>query len=84
MLNIVSTFQVWLPYNHMLYPISFHFHFVEIFNPYPDWVTFFWSFHLVSTCCGGRVYLHLLCEKSPPIILYKMLLLKMTFLKRAL
>ena len=28
----------------MLCPISFHFHFVEIFNPYPDWVTFYLVF----------------------------------------
>ena len=28
----------------MLYPISFHFHFVEIFNPHPDWVTFYLVF----------------------------------------
>ena len=51
MLNIVSKFQVpvsnglkeyfvWrLPYNHMLYPISFSF--CWNFNPYPDWVTFY-------------------------------------------
>ena len=25
----------------MLYPISFHFNFVEIFNPYPNLVTFY-------------------------------------------
>ena len=68
----------------MLYPISFHFHFVKISNSYPEWVTFFWSPHLVSTCCGGRIYFHLLSEKYPLIFLDKMLLFKMPFSKRAL
>ena len=56
MLNGVSKFQVptfnslkdyfvsRLLYNHMFYPISFDFHFVEIFNPYPNWVTFYLGF----------------------------------------
>ena len=39
---------------------------------------------MVSTCCGVRVYFHLLSEKCPPIILDKMLLFDMPFSKRAL
>ena len=31
-------------YNHMLYPISFHFHFGEFYNPYTDWVPFYLVF----------------------------------------
>ena len=60
----------------MLYASSFNFHFVEIFNPYPDWVTF----HLVFSF--GQ---HLLfSEKCPPMTLDKILLFKMPFSKRAI
>ena len=77
MLNIILKFHVptfnglkdnfvWrLPYNHMLYPISFHFHFFEIFNPYPDWVIFYLVFSF------GQ---HLLWwEGLRPFALWKML-----------
>ena len=39
--NSLKDYFVWrLLCNHMLYPISFDFHFVEIFYPYPNWVIF--------------------------------------------
>ena len=63
--NGFKDYFVWrLPYNHMLFPISFHFNFFLIFNPYPDWVTFYLVFSF------GQ---HLLWwEGLLPIALWKM------------
>ena len=99
-LNIVSKLQVprlnslkdcfvwrFLLYSYLQpYAISFFisFSFCWIFIFIPTGSRFIWYSHLVSTCCGARVYFHLLSKKFPHIILEKLLLFKIPFSKRAL
>ena len=64
--NGLKDYLFWrLPYNHMLYPISLHFHFVEIFNPYPDWVTFYLVFSFGQHLLGWEGLLPFALWKLP-------------------
>ena len=96
MLNIFSKFHVptsnglkgyfvWRsPYNHMLYPISFHFHFVEIFDSYPNWVTFYWVFSFGQHLLRWKGLLPFALWKMPSYNHLQNALIKMPFSKRAL
>ena len=73
-----------LPYSHTFNPISFHFHFVDIFNSYPDWIIFYLVFSFGQHLLWWEVLFPFALWKCPPILLDKMLLFKMPFSKRAL